>query len=455
MQIYNSDETGVTIVFKPGKVVTELGQRNVYSVSAAERGKTHTILSCVSACGFVLPPMMIYPRKRPVPEHLRESAYPNTLFASSETGWINAQLYLDWFKFFLENVPPTRPILLIQDGHHSHVSIELIELARANDVHLLCLPAHTSHLLQPLDVGVFKSFKSNFNKACSKYMSEYPGRVITTDILASIVAKAYPLSFTPVNIMSGFKKSGVWPINTGEVTDRHIAPSTALRVQTKTLDPACDSNLDEPIQDSPLFSPELEAFYKKRYEEKYDIVDDPEYIAWLKINHPVVNLSGSYSDTSSEKQESQTSNVSSISYGTSITSNSSDVLSEVLVFPKPKKKTESKRRGGLNTKTICITDDDVLGELKAKKQEKEEEEKQKLEKQEERKKKRFEKEKMKKEKEEQRKEKRLEKEKQKKERDLAKEKQRKNRELKKQVIKKDNVNSEGRVQKESDIESDL
>ena len=38
---------------------------------------------------------------------------------------------------------------------------------------------------------------------------------------------------------------------------------------------------------------------------------------------------------------------------------------------------------------------------------------------------------------------------------MAKEKQRKNRELKKKVIKKDNVNSERRIQKESDIESDL
>ena len=105
----------------------------------------------------------------------------------------------------------------------------------------------------------------NLLKATSTktYMSEYPGRVITTDILASIVAKAYPLSFTPVNIMSGFKKLGVWPINPGEVTDQHIGPSTALCVQTKTLDPACDSNPDEPIQDSYLFSPELEALYKK------------------------------------------------------------------------------------------------------------------------------------------------------------------------------------------------
>ena len=122
-------------------------------------------------------------------------------------------------------------MLLLQDGHRTCVSIELIELACLNDVHLLCLPAHTSHLLQPLDVGVLKSFKSNFNKACSKYMSQHPGRVVTADVLASLVADAYAASFTPVNIMKGFKKTGVWPINPSEVTDRQIAPSTALRVE--------------------------------------------------------------------------------------------------------------------------------------------------------------------------------------------------------------------------------
>ena len=125
MQIFNNDETGVTTVFKPGKVLAELGRKNVYSVSAAERGKTHTILSCVSACGFVVPPMMVYLLKRPVPQQSKECAYPNTLFTISDTGWSNSELYIEWFKFFLSNIPSTRPVLLIQDGHHSHVSIVL------------------------------------------------------------------------------------------------------------------------------------------------------------------------------------------------------------------------------------------------------------------------------------------------------------------------------------------
>ena len=44
MQIFNADETGVGIVHKPGKVVTEIGRRNVYGIAAAEKGKLITLL---------------------------------------------------------------------------------------------------------------------------------------------------------------------------------------------------------------------------------------------------------------------------------------------------------------------------------------------------------------------------------------------------------------------------
>ena len=51
MQIFNVDETGM---HKPGKVVTELGHHNVWGVTSAEEGKTHTVVTCVSALGFSL-----------------------------------------------------------------------------------------------------------------------------------------------------------------------------------------------------------------------------------------------------------------------------------------------------------------------------------------------------------------------------------------------------------------
>ena len=71
-QIFNADETGVTIVHKPSKVIAHIGRHNVPSLTSADKGKTHTVLACVSASGQVLPPFMLYPRKRPVHEKMRE-----------------------------------------------------------------------------------------------------------------------------------------------------------------------------------------------------------------------------------------------------------------------------------------------------------------------------------------------------------------------------------------------
>ena len=226
MQIFNCNETGVTIVAKQSHCrVRE--KTCVCPISCCEGENTHHFVMCVSNGIYVLP-MMIYPRKTCVPDKSKEGAFPNTLFKNSESGWINSELFVEWFAFFLKSIPPARPVLLVQDGHSSHVSIELIEMARENDVCLLCLPAHTSHILQPLDVGVFKSFKSNFNKACGNYMKQNPGRVINTVILASMVGQAYPTAFTPVNILSGFKKTGIYPFNPSSVYNRQLAPSNAL-----------------------------------------------------------------------------------------------------------------------------------------------------------------------------------------------------------------------------------
>jgi hypothetical protein len=50
--------------------------------------------------------------------------------------------------------PPTCQVangharLLIVDGHASHFTQSFLEYARENNIHVLCLPPHTTHALQ-------------------------------------------------------------------------------------------------------------------------------------------------------------------------------------------------------------------------------------------------------------------------------------------------------------------
>ena len=93
-----------------------------------------------------------------------------------------------------------------------HLIYLIIEKARANDIHLLCLPSHCTHVFQPLDVSVMSSLKNHFGKACKQFLAQNPGRVITEADLAGLVGQAWPLALTPSNLISGFCKCGIYPL---------------------------------------------------------------------------------------------------------------------------------------------------------------------------------------------------------------------------------------------------
>lgn len=97
-------------------------------------------------------------------------------------------------------------------------------------------------------------------------MAKHPGRVVTEDILSSLIGDAISLSHTPINIFSGFKKAGIYPFNPGEVSDRQLAPAKALRKPTIT-----------PV---PTFTQEQISLFEKRYAEGYDL-EDPTCLEYI------------------------------------------------------------------------------------------------------------------------------------------------------------------------------
>ena len=187
--------------------------------------------------------------------------------------------------------------------------------------------------------------------------------------------------------MGGFRKTGVYPINPGAIDDKMLSPCEAFQQQK----PMSEQEASEAATDNTLFIAEQQ----QHFQEGYDL-RDPEYEAWLKITHPIDAGSEPCSDpsfvsiSSNSTSSGKTCSPSSHSVEASSSSSTSDILCEMLVLPQPKQ-TPKKRRKGLNSKAMCITDSDVLkAQEAAKLEEKEGKERKKLEREEKRKKKQME-----------------------------------------------------------------
>ena len=168
--IFNADESGFEFDAINKIVAAAKGARHVPRISKGQHEKV-TVLACASAVGNSIPPMFIFKSQSGrVPNGVQEGAPARTLFTAQKSGWIEKDLYLKWFReVFLRSVPVERPILLLVDGHKAHVMMDVIEEAVANKILVFCLPAHASHLLQPLDLSLFGPLKKGWVKACAVF----------------------------------------------------------------------------------------------------------------------------------------------------------------------------------------------------------------------------------------------------------------------------------------------
>ncbi|GBP36605.1 Tigger transposable element-derived protein 1 [Eumeta japonica] len=192
-RIFNVDETGLTIVqSKIPAVIGKKGKRQIGALTAAERGSLVTLVCCMSAGGSYIPPMLIFPRKN-YSDQLMKGAPPGAIGKVHPSGWIQAHLFTEWFKHFLEKTNPTEqsPVLLVLDGHYTHTrNIEILTLARERHVTIICLPPHTTHKLQPLDQTFMGALKTHYSNEIRQFML-HSNRILKPYDIAELLGKAY------------------------------------------------------------------------------------------------------------------------------------------------------------------------------------------------------------------------------------------------------------------------
>ena len=95
------------------------------------------------------------------------------MFACNAKGWTNNYHGMQRIKHFelmtrhkLQSSNEYR--LLICDGHDSHISADFVTFCIQKRIDIILLPPHSSHLLQPLDVGVFAPLKQAISTQVSR-----------------------------------------------------------------------------------------------------------------------------------------------------------------------------------------------------------------------------------------------------------------------------------------------
>ena len=229
--IFNVDEKGVTQDHKPPSIVA--GTDYHPNAVTAGRSKTTTILGCGSAGGVAIPPFFVFAGKRMLPE-LMKGATPGAAGTVSDSGWSNGEVFRKYleehFLKFIPNREPDQHILLLLDGHRSHITIGLLDWAKAYNIVLFILPAHTSHVLQPMDVGCYGPFQKMYHDVCHKFTRTTSCTVTRNDV-CSLVCKVYNRALSADNLYSAFMKTGISPFDRSVISKECTMPADAFIVE--------------------------------------------------------------------------------------------------------------------------------------------------------------------------------------------------------------------------------
>ena len=160
------------------------------------------------------------------------------LLATSKTGYSNDLLSYEWIQHFhrfsvCQQVGVWNHSLL--DGYISHCTFEFLDFCDKEKIVVFCLPAHTTHVLQPLDVVLFQPYKHWHAQAvdaaiwtgCNNF-----NNVEFLHFLSSIQQKIFTLS----SIQSAFCKTGLILFNPSVVLSQLREANHDMRQSTPSLD---------------------------------------------------------------------------------------------------------------------------------------------------------------------------------------------------------------------------
>ncbi|CAG7732722.1 unnamed protein product, partial [Allacma fusca] len=179
----------------------------------AERGALCTITCCVNASGNYIPPMFTFPRYAGRVES--DDVPEGSIYTRTARGWSTTESFTLWLKHFRRHAASSNqiPVLLIIDNHSSHISYEVVRYCRVSNIELLTLPPHSTHKMQPLDIGLYSALKQKYNQQLVRWLSQHMMTKPTIIQIPEIIAPAYRETAKRSTAVNSFRATGIWEID--------------------------------------------------------------------------------------------------------------------------------------------------------------------------------------------------------------------------------------------------
>ena len=227
-RIFNADESGFPLSVTDGKVLTEKGVRHVYQVCTSNKTQI-TVLACFNAMGNYVPPLIVYPGERFRDTGIHE--FEEAIYGHTSSGWMDSDLFVSFlrhFNDFVEEQAIPKPVLLLVDGHSTHMSLEAGHFCYTNDIILYCLLENATHILQPCDVGFFSPMKAAWKTEVKNWQLANLGKSLTKREFPGVFKKAWVRVAKVENAIHGFQKCGLFPLNPANIDLTKLNPSKVI-----------------------------------------------------------------------------------------------------------------------------------------------------------------------------------------------------------------------------------
>ena len=222
--IFNCDESSIVLSKSAKRMLVTRSAKHCHSIANAST-QHMSVLCCFRAAGYAMPPLIISRKGLPA-GRFHKYRPVNASYSSNKSGFVDMAIYTEWFKkTFLKFAPTERPLLLLQDGASAHMGPDLIEAAIANDIILLCFPPKTTHLLQPCDVGLYRTMEAQLRRTMQQVMVLRGELGIQKHNIPAIIRKVFLNSFTPALISKAFETCGIHPLNRNAISKELVSAS--------------------------------------------------------------------------------------------------------------------------------------------------------------------------------------------------------------------------------------